>query len=166
MIWLHGAAATADGVAARLTRTVILAFALSLSVFFVIGIGFGTAFALDFAFDFAFAFVLWCDSACARSERVCNFFLGPESLAEPYSSLGAVRWIFSPIDFFDSNRTQTIAVGIAPLIEVPVWKSETAACDIVFQPTKIAVLAARDLVLLGHLNTIKAAVHEDERWIK
>ena len=43
IISLHGAVATADGVAARLTRTVILAFALSLSVFFAIGLGFGTA---------------------------------------------------------------------------------------------------------------------------
>ena len=88
------------------------------------------------------------------------------SLAEPYSKLEAMRWIFCPIDFFDFNRTQIIAAGIAPSIVGLLWKLETAACDIVLQLTKIAVRAARDLVLLGHLNTIKAAEQDDERWIK
>ena len=73
---------------------------------------------------------------------------------------------FFPSVFFDFNNTQIIAVGIAPSIVGPLWKFETAACDIVLQLTKIAVRAARDVVLLGHLNTFKAAVQDDERWIK
>ena len=74
-----------------------------------------------FAFDFAFAFALAIVGACGCAAMpptegfvVCNFFLGPLSFAEKYSRLEAVRWIFAPIDFFDFNRTQMIAVGIAP----------------------------------------------------
>ena len=75
IISLHGAVATADGVAARLTRTVILAVA-----FFAIGIGFVTLFAFDFAFAFAFALAIVGACGCAAMPPtegfvVCNFFL-------------------------------------------------------------------------------------------
>ena len=75
IISLHGAVATADGVAARLPMTVILAVA-----FFAICIGFVTLFAFDFAFAFAFALAIVGACGCAAMPPtegfvVCNFFL-------------------------------------------------------------------------------------------
>ena len=91
IISLHGAVATADGVAARLPGAVILAVA-----FFVICIGFVTLFAFDFAFAFAFALAIVGACGCAAMPPtegfvVCNFFLGPLRFAEKYSGLEAVR---------------------------------------------------------------------------
>ena len=91
IISLHGAVATADGVAARLPMTVILAVA-----FFAICIGFVTLFAFDFAFAFAFALAIVGACGCAAMPPTegfvaCNFFLGPLRFAEKYSGLEAVR---------------------------------------------------------------------------
>ena len=89
IISLHGAVATADGVAARLTRTVILAVA-----FFAIGIGFVTLFAFDFAFAFVLAIVGACGCAAMPPTEgfvVCSFVLGPLRFAEKYSGLEAMR---------------------------------------------------------------------------
>ena len=91
IISLHGAVATADGVAARLPRTVILAVA-----FFAICIGFVTLFAFDFAFAFALALAIVGACGCAAMPPtegfvVCSFFLGPLRFAEKYSGLEAMR---------------------------------------------------------------------------
>ena len=85
---------TADGVAARLPRTVILAVA-----FFAISFAFDFAFdlfAFDFAFAFAFALAIVGACGCAAMPPtegfvVCNFFLGPLRFAEKYTGLEAVR---------------------------------------------------------------------------